>query len=181
MAEPRNEKGRWRPAARRGGCQGKKEGGNLTDKELRRLNRRELLQMLIVQCEEAERLQKEADVANVRLKVLEESYERLKIKLNVKDERLNQKDAKIMELNGTIEKLQLAKVDEMKENGSFAEVALLLDGLFKAVQKNAESRLANTQNGTEPYLAGLQEDAEANLEDLVEGFMLSDAPGDGHG
>ena len=110
----------------------------MTDKELRRLNRRELLQMLVMQCEEAERLQKEAETAKARLKELEESYERLKMKLNVKDERLNQKDAQIMELNGVIEKLQLERVGEMKENGSFADAALILDGLIQAVQKNAD-------------------------------------------
>ena len=61
----------------------------MIDKELRRLSRRELLQMLVAQCEETERLQQEADETRERLEVLEESYERLKGKLNVKDERLN--------------------------------------------------------------------------------------------
>ena len=38
-----------------------------------------------------------------------ESYERLKVKLNVKDERLNQKDAKIRELQNTIEGIKASR------------------------------------------------------------------------
>ena len=34
---------------------------NMAERELKRLKRRELLQMLIIQCEEAERMQKEMD------------------------------------------------------------------------------------------------------------------------
>ncbi len=153
----------------------------MTDKELRRLNRRELLQMLIVQCEEAERLQKEADAANARLKVLEESYERLKIKLNVKDERLNQKDAKIVELNKKIEEMQMAKVDELKADGSFAEAAFLLEGFLKAVRKDAGTNLAVVQGNMGSYLLEAQKNKESCMARENEGFTLLAAPGDGHG
>ena len=67
----------------------------MVDKEFRRLKRKDLLQMLIMQCEETERLQQEVDQTSARLRELEASYERLKVKLDVKDDRLNQKDAKI--------------------------------------------------------------------------------------
>ena len=74
----------------------------MADKELRRLKRRELLQMLLMECEEAERLEQESgrlkeqlDALQEQMATIMESYERLKKKLDVKDERLNQKDEKI--------------------------------------------------------------------------------------
>ena len=67
----------------------------MAEKELRRLNRRELLKLLLIQCEEMDRLQQEYNEMKASLETFMESYERLKGKLNVKDERLNQKDAKI--------------------------------------------------------------------------------------
>ena len=81
----------------------------MADKELRRLKRRELLKMLLVQCKETERLQRESDEANAALADLTERYERLIGKLNVKDERLNQKDAQISDLNGTMEEIKLSR------------------------------------------------------------------------
>lgn len=123
----------------------RKGRGDMAEKELRRLKRRELLQMLIVQCEETERLQQELDETSARLAVLEESYERLKVKLNVKDERLNQKDAAIAELNGTIEEMRTTKLIELNEAGSIAEAALRLNGIFEVAQRSAEQYLLNVK------------------------------------
>ena len=74
----------------------------MADKELRRLKRRELLQMLLMECEEAEKLSQESvrlkeqlDAMQEQMATVMESYERLKKKLDVKDARLNQKDEKI--------------------------------------------------------------------------------------
>ncbi len=82
----------------------------MADKELRRLKRRELLQMLLMECEEAERLEQESGRLKEQLDALQEqmitimeSYERLKKKLDVKDERLNQKDEKIAMLKNEVE------------------------------------------------------------------------------
>ena len=63
----------------------------MAEKELRRLNRRELLKLLLLQCEEMDQKQQEYNEMKTRLETFMESYERLKGKLNVKDERLNQK------------------------------------------------------------------------------------------
>lgn len=81
---------------------------NMAERELKRLKRRELLQMLIIQCEETERMQKETDEMRAKMSEIMESYERLKKKLDVKDERLDQKDAKIAELNLEIEKIKMS-------------------------------------------------------------------------
>ena len=80
------------------------------NKELRRLKRRDLLQMLLAQCEETERLQKELDETRTEFETLQEGYERLKKKLDIKDERLNQKDAKIAELKDGVEVIQASRV-----------------------------------------------------------------------
>ena len=122
----------------------------MEDRELRRLSRRELLQMLVAQCEETERLQQEADETRGQLDVLKESYERLKEKLNRKDERLNQKDAKIKELKETIEEMKASREIELTEAGSIAEAALRLNGIFEAAQKAADQYLMNVKKLADP-------------------------------
>lgn len=82
----------------------------MADKELRRLKRRELLQMLLMECEEAEQFKQESeglreqlDAIQEQMDTIMESYERLKKKLDVKDARLNQKDEKIAVLKQEVE------------------------------------------------------------------------------
>jgi len=88
----------------------KENGGSyMAEKELRRLKRRDLLQMLLMQREETERLQRETDEMREKMAVTLESYERLKKKLDVKDERLNQKDVKITDLIQELEELRAEK------------------------------------------------------------------------
>lgn len=82
----------------------------MADRELRRLKRRDLLQMLLIQCEETERLQQEADQLKAQMETIMESYERLKKKLDVKDERLNQKDAEIEKLSHEVKELRVRLV-----------------------------------------------------------------------
>lgn len=117
----------------------------MADKELRKLKRRELLQMLLVQCEETERLQKELDETTAEYESLQEGYERLKEKLNIKDERLNQKDAKIAELKNEIEAIQASRLIELEEAGNIADASLRLNGIFEAAQRAAEQYLMNVK------------------------------------
>lgn len=117
----------------------------MTNKELRRLSRRELLQMLLVQCEETERLEQELGELTGAHEAMSESYERLKVKLNVKDERLNEKDAKIAELQGVIEQMRTSRMIELEEAGNIAEAALRLNGVFEAAQRAAEQYLLNVR------------------------------------
>lgn len=117
----------------------------MADKELRRLKRRELLQMLLVQCEETERLQQELDDTQKELEDLQNGYERLKKKLDIKDERLNQKDAKIADLKFRMEEMHASRLIELNEAGSIAEAALRLNGIFEAAQRAAEQYLMNVK------------------------------------
>lgn len=91
----------------------------MADKELRRLKRRELLQMLLMECEEAEKLSQESgrlkeqlDAIQEQMAAVMESYERLKKKLDVKDARLNQKDEKIAMLKQEVEEWKARAVPQ---------------------------------------------------------------------
>ncbi len=117
----------------------------MADKELKKLKRRELLEMLLVQCEETERLQKELNETTAEYENLQEGYERLKKKLDIKDERLNQKDAKIAELKNEIETIQASRLIELEEAGNIADAALKLNGIFEAAQRAAEQYLMNVK------------------------------------
>lgn len=77
----------------------------MTDKELRKLGRRELLQLLVAQGQEAEKVEQELAQTQENLAKVEEGYERLKNRLDDKDakiqklrNRLDDKDAKIQKL-----------------------------------------------------------------------------------
>lgn len=113
--------------------------------ELQKLKRRELLKMLLIQCQETERLEKELNEITKEHERMMESYERLKSKLNVKDERLSQKDAQIAELRNTIIEMKQSRVIELENAGSIAEAALRLNGVFEAAQKAAEQYLMNVK------------------------------------
>lgn len=125
----------------------------MADRELKKLRRRELLQMLLVQCEETEKYTKEAKELRAELDDLTERYERLIGKLNIKDERLNQKDAMIAELKDTIEEMKASREIELEEAGSIAEAALRLNGVFEAAQKAAEQYLMNVKKLDAPKIS----------------------------
>ncbi len=101
--------------------------------------------MLLVQCEETERVQKELDETTSELEMLQDGYERLKKKLDVKDERLNQKDAIIAKLKSDMEEMKTSREIELQEAGSIAEAALRLNGIFEAAQRAAEQYLSNVK------------------------------------
>ncbi len=68
----------------------------MTDKELHKLGRRELLQLLLAQGREAEKAKAKLAEAQEELKELQEGYERLK-------NRLNDKDAQILQLRESLQ------------------------------------------------------------------------------
>lgn len=118
---------------------------NMAEKELQKLNRRELLRLLLMQCEEMDRVQQEYNEIKESYDTFMESYERLKVKLNVKDERLNQKDAKIAELTRIIEELKETKSEEL-DRDSVAEVTREVNRIFEEAQKRADQYLKNVQS-----------------------------------
>ena len=143
--------------------------------------------MLLVQCEETERLQQELDDMQAELEELQRGYERLKKKLDIKDERLNQKDANIAELKQRMEEMQASRLIELNEAGSIAEASLRLNGIFEAAQRAAEQYLMNVkrlsgelpdhiENGyrTLPEEQGLQENRPTGQKTLGRPAELTD-------
>lgn len=106
----------------------------MTDKELQKLGRRELLQLLLQQAKESERLSQQLSETEERLRQLEETYERLR-------GRLDSKDAQIRELKTTLRGEREKREIDMEDVGSIAEAALKLNGVFDAAQRAADQYL----------------------------------------
>ena len=85
----------------------------MTDKELHKLGRRELLQLMLAQDREAEKAKQELTEVQDKLQQLEESYERLK-------RRLDDKDTQIHKLRAA---LQSAQGGAVRADGAGAAVA----------------------------------------------------------
>ena len=124
----------------------------MTDKELQKLGRRDLLQLLLDQAQEAEQLRQELSAANERMGEMEETFQRLRERLNDKDgqmsemeetyerlrKRLNDKDAQIQKLSESLQMEREDRISSFTEAGSIAEAALQLSGVFDAAQRAAD-------------------------------------------
>jgi len=128
----------------------KENGGSyMAEKELRRLKRRDLLQMLLMQCEETERLQRETDEMREKMAVTLESYERLKKKLDVKDERLNQKDVKITDLIQELEELRAEKEAGEERIQAIEAAFCQFRRMFEEIQRTVEEYMGNSKKRSE--------------------------------
>lgn len=110
----------------------------MTDKELQKLGRRELLQLLLEQAREAERLSKLLEETEEQLHQLEENYERLR-------GRLDNKDAQIHDLRATLQEEREKREADLADVGSIAEAALKLNGVFDAAQRAADQYLQSVK------------------------------------
>ena len=108
----------------------------MTDKELQKLGRRELLQMLLEQAKEAERLGALLKETEEKYQELQDNYERLR-------GRLDKKDAQIHNLRATLQTEREKREMDMENVGSIAEAALRLNGVFEAAQAAAQQYLEN--------------------------------------
>ena len=139
----------------------------MTDKELRKLSRQDLLQLLIAQGREAASIEEQLKEAKYneqrqfdsnerlrdRIADREETIEHLKEKLTGKDEKLNEKDREIAELKDQIAMLKAngfsadgsGMIDGNRPLGSIAEAALALNEVFAAAQKAADMYIANAK------------------------------------
>lgn len=122
----------------------------MAEKELNKLKRQEILQLLLVQVQESEQLQKKYDETAEQLKEEEELCGRLKARLNSKDAqihklrgRLDKKDDQIHRLKMQVVELQKQRLNGLEEAGSIAEVSMELSGVFEAAQKAADIYLEN--------------------------------------
>ncbi len=142
----------------------------MTDRELRKLSRQDLLQLLIAQGREAAQMEEQLKEAKYneqrqfdsnerlrdRIADREETIEHLKEKLTGKDEKLNEKDREIAELKDQIERLKATGISmdgsgtiEGRELGSIAEAALALNDVFAAAQRAADMYVENAKRKAE--------------------------------
>ena len=142
----------------------------MTDKELRKLSRQDLLQLLIMQGREAATLEEQLNESKYneqrqfdsnerlrdRIADREETIEHLKEKLAAKDDKLNSKDKEIAELKQQIQMLKEKgfSIDsngaiDGTELGSIAEAALAINNVFAAAQKAADMYVASARKKAE--------------------------------
>ena len=135
----------------------------MTEKELHKLRRQEVLQLLLIQVQEAEQLKQQLDETAGRLQEEEELCGRLKARLNEKDEqiqhlkgRLDKKDERIRELQERAERQLMEGEAGNGPAGSIAEAALQISGIFEAAQKAADIYLESIRRQSERKTEGVQ-------------------------
>ena len=128
----------------------------MTDKELQKLGRRELLQLLLDQAKETDRVSKLLKETEEQLNQMEEGYERLRERLDRKDVRIHELQDQINELQGSVQNEKEKRIADLSEVGSIAEAALRLNGVFDAAQRAANQYLQSVKelyaipDGTQP-------------------------------
>lgn len=110
----------------------------MTDRELHRLSRHDLLELMLASGREAEELRGRVAEMEAQIQQLEDTYERLR-------DRLDQKDAQIHQLRDLLQEERTKREIELEDAGSIAEAALRLNGVFDAAQKAAEQYVYNVR------------------------------------
>lgn len=145
-------------ARRRGLC--------MTEKELARLKRPDLLALLVAQGRETGALQKRFEETELRLSQAVQLDNRLKAKLDEKDEqlerlkerlnekdaqlerlksRLDEKDRRIELLNAQVEELISGRFLEINGAVTLSDIAFKLDLMLRAAQKATDRYLSNNK------------------------------------
>ena len=135
----------------------------MTEKELRKMRPQDIIQLLIVQGNEAAQLQSEIDMKDRRLNLLKSSNEVLKAKLNDRDAlteflkiRLDISDVRIRETEKKMAEARSEKWIEIEEAGSIVKAAKELETILKAAQKEANEYL------------GIEEEEEPELKTEIQ-------------
>ena len=136
----------------------------MTEKELHKLRRQDLLQLLLTAGRESAELQMQLEETEKELALVKDNNERLKGKLDDKDvqidrlkgklddkdalieklkARLDHKDSRIKDLEDTLEDWLTSRRIELTEAGNIAEAALRLNGIFEVAQQAAEQYFEN--------------------------------------
>ena len=106
----------------------------MTEKELHKLRRHDLLQLLLAQGREAAQLQAQIDDMTAQLETAQETNSRF-------IGRLDDKDEQIEALRKVIEEYRSGRIFEMEGDISIAEIARKLEGIFAAAQKAVDQYL----------------------------------------
>lgn len=128
----------------------------MTEKEMYKLRKQDLLKLLLTQGQEAAERQEQINILTASLAETEETVERLKEKLNEKDalieklkKRLDEKDARINKMREAVKIWRADRKIELEEAGNIAEAALKLNKVFEAAQKAADQYLYNLKQRCE--------------------------------
>ncbi len=128
----------------------------MTEKELHKLRRPALLQLLLAQGREAAQLQSQIQQMTAELEQLRETNQRFIERMDDKDAqierlkgRLNQKDTLIGEYRTVMEEYRSGRIFEMGGQVSIAEVGHKLEGIFTAAQKAVDQYLQELCRETE--------------------------------
>ncbi|MCM1025240.1 MAG: hypothetical protein NC432_02325 [Roseburia sp.] len=135
----------------------------MTDKQMHKLSRRELLQLLLAQARETEDLRQQLADRENQLAELGENYERLRV-------RLDEKDIKIHDLRDALQEEKNSRRIRLQEAGSIAEAALRLNKIFDVAQEAADQYLENVKGYHDRLISGeaLPVEAEEDLPTLEE-------------
>ena len=122
----------------------------MTGKELQKLRREELLQLLLEQSREVARLQTQREEKDSELLKFEENNKRLQARLDEKEvliqkleKRRGHKEDRIRSLQTEAERWRAHRRAELEQSGSVAVAALRLNGILRAAQQAADQYLYN--------------------------------------
>lgn len=122
----------------------------MVEKELKKLRRQELLTLLLDQSREASGLQKDYEESERQIRNLEDSNNRLSVKLEEKEMlieklqgRLEKKERQAKDICTEISVWKFNRDSELKASEDMAEAALRLNGLYKMAQQAADQYVYN--------------------------------------
>lgn len=129
----------------------------MTDKDLKRLSRKDLLEMLVEYGEQVEKLSRKLASANAMIdeqKQLLDEYSEMEAELSASNARA---DALQEKLSTAEEKLRNREI-VISDSGSIAEAALRINAVFEAAQQAADQYLENVKRQ--------QPQADASCQDI---------------
>lgn len=136
----------------------------MTEKELHKLGKQDMLKLMLAQGKEAAALTEELDAANAELAEVKATNERLKLRLDEKDalieklkNRLDQKDERIKDMMVEMEKWRSEMWVSLQKAGSVAESALKLSGVFESAHHAVDMYLSKTLRQTDMYEGRFEE------------------------
>lgn len=124
----------------------------MTGRELHKLRRQDLLELLLEQSKVIAGLQAEHEERDMEAQQFEESNQRLGAKVEEKDVliqklqgRLNTKTERIKSLEDEMETFRRNRQAELEQTDSIAGAALRLNGIFEVAQQAADQYLYNVR------------------------------------
>ena len=110
----------------------------MTGKELHRLRRQDLLQLLLSQSKEVAQLNEDMEARDAENEALNETNERLRAKLDEKDEQIERLKEKLNQKDAIIEQLEKQGIVDIRADGTSK---VRLEDIFRVAHDAAEQYL----------------------------------------